>query len=256
MLAELFIQSFRSHWFTKEELNEIEHGFNYVKECLTELKLPNSLEIAPAFSAFYLFAHASLEGKVQVEEYIDYFTHKSSESHSSLSPELHPLLDQLYSYFQWKRNASLFEKINERKSLTHSNQVEDFCSSLDDPRLIGLYNNQNDKLNIDFSVDILPFPHQVLDPRIVRIPPGKNNELHKHAHETVFIFLSGTGIVKIDDVKVPVKTGDFVFVPRWCMHQSMNTSDSEMVFLAVADFGITGKSFTGNYLKTARLKEE
>jgi hypothetical protein len=36
----------------------------------------------------------------------------------------------------------------------------------------------------------------------------------------------------------------------------MNTSNSEMIFLAVADFGITGKSFTGNYLKTARLKEE
>ena len=96
----------------------------------------------------------------------------------------------------------------------------------------------------------------MLDPRIVRIPPGKNNELHKHAHETVFVFISGTGHVKIDNLEVPVKPGDFVFIPRWCMHQSINTSNSEMIFLAIADFGLTGKSFTGNYLKTARLKEE
>jgi hypothetical protein len=36
----------------------------------------------------------------------------------------------------------------------------------------------------------------------------------------------------------------------------VNESDGEMIFLAVADFGLTGKSFTGNYLKTARLKTE
>jgi hypothetical protein len=38
------------------------------------------------------------------------------------------------------------------------------------------------------------------------------------------------------------------------MHQSQNTSNEEMMFLAVADFGFTGKAFIGNYLKTARLK--
>jgi oxalate decarboxylase/phosphoglucose isomerase-like protein (cupin superfamily) len=57
-------------------------------------------------------------------------------------------------------------------------------------------------------------------------------------------------------VRIPVVPGDFVFIPRWCLHQSVNESESEMVFLAVADFGLTGKSFTGNYLKTARLKSE
>jgi len=109
-------------------------------------------------------------------------------------------------------------------------------------------------LNIDFNVQVLPFPLEVLDPRIVRVAPGKANEMHRHAHETVFIFLEGEGKVIVDQFENPVKPGDFAFIPRWCNHQSVNTGNTELVFLAVADFGLTGKSFVGNYLKTARLK--
>jgi len=254
MLANLFILSYRNNWFEPAEIKQIEEGFSYVNACLNELKWPNPLEIAAPFAAFYLYAHSLKSGPERVKNYVDFFTNKNFES--SLSEELFPLLDQLYSYFMWNRTSNLYEKINERKSLTHSNKTEDFSSSLEDSRLSGLYTNQNEKLNIDFTVDILPFPLQILDPRIVKIPARKNNELHKHAHETVFVFISGEGIVKIDSMEVPVKAGDFVYIPRWCMHQSINTSNSEMIFLAVADFGITGKSFTGNYLKTARLKEE
>ena len=100
----------------------------------------------------------------------------------------------------------------------------------------------------------MDFPLEVLDPRIVRVSPNKNNELHKHAHETVFVFFKGTGQVLIDDVTVPVQPGSIVYIPRWALHQSQNLSNEEMVFLAVADFGFTEKAFIGNYLKTARLK--
>lgn len=172
------------------------------------------------------------------------------------SPEELAVWDAIWMEIQWRRTGMLNEKINARKTLTHSDLVEDFRSSLTDARLDGIYENHSDKLNIDFQVQRLPFPLEVLDPRIVRIPPGKTNELHKHAHETVFIFMHGSGHVKVDQVRIPVVPGDFVFIPRWCLHQSVNESESEMVFLAVADFGLTGKSFTGNYLKTARLKSE
>ena len=254
MLANLFILSFRNNWFEPTEIKQIEDGFSYVNACLNELRWPNPLEIAAPFSSFYLYAHSVKSGSERVKNYVDFFVNKNFES--QLSEELFPLLDQLYSHVMWNRTSSLFEKINDRKSLTNSNKAEDFQSSLNDSRLSGLYNNQNEKLNIDFKVDILPFPLQVLDPRIVRIPPGKNNELHKHAHETVFVFISGSGHVAIDNLEVPVKTGDFIYIPRWSMHQSVNTSNTEMIFLAIADFGLTGKSFTGNYLKTARMKEE
>jgi mannose-6-phosphate isomerase-like protein (cupin superfamily) len=95
---------------------------------------------------------------------------------------------------------------------------------------------------------------EVLDPRIVTIQPGKANEMHRHAHETVFIFLKGQGKVLVDDFENDVKAGDFALIPRWCNHQTVNNSNEELVFLAVADFGLTGKSFVGNYMKTARMK--
>jgi gentisate 1,2-dioxygenase len=127
-------------------------------------------------------------------------------------------------------------------------------SGLQDPNLRGLYNNKVDALNIDFAVSILPFDLEVLDPRIVTVQPGKANEMHKHAHETVFIFMKGRGKVVVDGYENEVGPGDFALIPRWCNHQSLNTGDEELVFLAVADFGLTGKSFVGNYMKTARLK--
>jgi quercetin dioxygenase-like cupin family protein len=122
--------------------------------------------------------------------------------------------------------------------------------------LSGLYENKVDELYIDFRVLFLPFPLEVIDPRIVRIAPGKANELNRHAHETVFIFLEGEGKVHVDQFENAVKPGDFAFIPRWCNHQSVNTGNSDLVFLAMADFGLTGKSFVGNYLKTARLKAQ
>ena len=117
-----------------------------------------------------------------------------------------------------------------------------------------MYSNKVDALNIDFSVSLLPFDLEVLDPRIVTVQPGKANEMHRHAHETVFIFLKGKGKVLVDDYENEVNPGDFAFIPRWCNHQSVNTGTEELVFLAVADFGLTGKSFVGNYMKTARMK--
>ena len=48
-------------------------------------------------------------------------------------------------------------------------------------------------------------------------------------------------VQKIDDLKILVQSCDFVFIPCWSMHQSVNESSEEMVFLAVADFGLTDK---------------
>jgi quercetin dioxygenase-like cupin family protein len=166
------------------------------------------------------------------------------------------LSDNLFADLQMGRVGSILDKINEQKSLTAVSSANELVSSLHDSRLSGLYENKVDELNIDFTVQILPFPLEVLDPRIVRIAPGKANELHRHAHETVFIFLEGQGKVVVDQFENTVEPGDFAFIPRWCNHQSVNTGSSELVFLAMADFGLTGKSFVGNYLKTARMKAQ
>ena len=117
-----------------------------------------------------------------------------------------------------------------------------------------MYANKVDAMNIDFTVDRAPFPAEVIDARVVRIPPHKNNERHKHAHETVFYIISGTGRVMVDDRWISVEPGSCVFVPRWAVHQSQNQCDTEMVILAITDFYLTGKAFVGDYESTARMK--
>jgi glyoxylate utilization-related uncharacterized protein len=122
---------------------------------------------------------------------------------------------------------------------------------------VALYRNQNERLGIDFTVERLPFPHlQTIDPRVVRIAPGKNNELHKHAHESIFVILSGEGEVRVGDAWSPVRAGGVAFVPRWIMHQTRNTSPTEpLVVLAITDFGFTS-SVLGDYDKRTRLAKD
>lgn len=154
----------------------------------------------------------------------------------------------------FERTQKLFTDVNAKESLTPVGDNQSFVENAFSKFNEELYRNVNEKLNIDFSVNRITFPLEILDPRVVHIAPRKNNELHKHAHETVFVFFSGKGHVLVDDKKIAVQSGSIVFIPRWSMHQSQNESDEEMIFLAVADFGFTGKAFVGNYLKTARLK--
>jgi mannose-6-phosphate isomerase-like protein (cupin superfamily) len=252
MDAQLCLLALRNGWLESHELDTIRSGFDAVRSAL-ESKSAESLSGKPAFVSVLYVSCLNSPG------FLDSLTPMLAAD-IGIVPEFseaeNAVWASIWMELQWKRTGMLNEKINARKSLTHSEHAVDFRSSLTDARLDGIYENQSDKLNIDFQVQRLPFPLEVLDPRIVRIPPGKTNELHKHAHETVFIFMEGSGHVKVDQVRIPVVPGDFVFIPRWCLHQSVNESGSDMVFLAVADFGITGKSFTGNYLKTARLKTQ
>ncbi len=98
------------------------------------------------------------------------------------------------------RLGALTEKINEQKSLTHVQEGKELISTISASNLEALYNNKVDKLNIDFNVFRLPFDLEVLDPRLVIVKPGKANEMHRHAHETVFVFLKKQQITKTDGV--------------------------------------------------------
>jgi len=117
-----------------------------------------------------------------------------------------------------------------------------------------LYANTNERLNIDFRVERLAFPEmQTMDPRIVRIPPDRNNEQHKHAHESLFVILQGRGEVLVGEQWHAVGKGDVAFVPRWIVHQTKNTSATEeLVVLAVTDFGFTS-AVLGDYDRRTRL---
>jgi pyrroloquinoline quinone (PQQ) biosynthesis protein C/mannose-6-phosphate isomerase-like protein (cupin superfamily) len=111
---------------------------------------------------------------------------------------------------------------------------------------IAMYANEVEKLNIQFTVERLPLAAEVLDPRMVRIPAGKFNEKHKHAHETLIHILDGTGQVLVDDRVLPVRGGDTVLVPRWALHQTQNLGSTELRFLAVTDFNFSQRAYLGD----------
>jgi pyrroloquinoline quinone (PQQ) biosynthesis protein C/mannose-6-phosphate isomerase-like protein (cupin superfamily) len=151
---------------------------------------------------------------------------------------LNPVLDNI------QNRASLAAELPSKAELLHR------MSDAGKP----LYNNQNERLNIDFSVERVPFKTDVFDTRILRIAPHRNNELHKHPHESIFYVIKGEGKVHIDDAVLDMKPGDLVFVPRWAMHQSHNTTGEELLILALTDFTLTEQVFMGNHVGTTRLK--
>ena len=118
-----------------------------------------------------------------------------------------------------------------------------------------LYHNRHGRLNIDFQVHRLPFEGlQTLDPRVLTIAPGCNNERHRHAHESLFVVLSGTAIISVGEREHPLERGQVAFVPRWAFHQTHNASDvTALVMLAITDFGFTS-AVLGDYDRRTRRR--
>jgi len=68
--------------------------------------------------------------------------------------------------------------------------------------------------------------------------------------------VKGKGRVLVGDFTIDVGPGDTVFVPRWTMHQTQNTTDEAMELLAVTDYGLTRQAFLGDHLRTTRMNPE
>lgn len=149
----------------------------------------------------------------------------------------------------------IIRNIEARQPLASGGSVDDYHADLTGGHR-EIYRNCNAKLGIDFSVDVLSFPAtQAFDVRVVRVAPGCNNELHKHAHESLFHVISGEAEIRIGDATLGLKPGEIAFVPRWVFHQSRNMSQTEdLVMLAITDFGLT-KAVLGDYDKRTRLAE-
>ncbi|HEX4417858.1 MAG TPA: iron-containing redox enzyme family protein [Kofleriaceae bacterium] len=153
--------------------------------------------------------------------------------------------DNIFDALQRRRLEPMLQRMQDRASLARGLDDSVLCHR-PGSETITMYANEVEKLNIKFTVERLPLAAEVLDPRMVRIPPGKFNEKHKHAHETLIHILEGTGQVLIDDRALPVRPGDTVLVPRWAMHQTQNLGTNEMRFLAVTDFRLSERAYVGN----------
>jgi mannose-6-phosphate isomerase-like protein (cupin superfamily) len=251
-MSELFYKSVKGKRVSDSERAALENALNELEKALSMGSALDALSVPSTVCALYVHASRGEKQKLETLQCIEWF--KNPEIEANWSDDLNELVSRFFGELQLQRIGVLLERISAQKSLTSAETSNELVSSLSDQNLKGLYENKVDELNIDFTVSLLPFDMEVLDPRIVTVKPGKANEMHKHAHETVFIFLKGKGKVLVDNFENEVNPGDFAFIPRWCNHQSVNIGNEDLVFLAVADFGLTGKSFVGNYLKTARLK--
>lgn len=138
------------------------------------------------------------------------------------------------------------DKIQSRKSLA-SNDIH--ADRYKDTVLIGgvrLHSRQDIDNNIKYFVNRFDLNSEVLDPRLLRIPVGCQNDKHRHAHETLFYIIQGQSEITIDQSTLQAKAGDLVLVPRWSMHQSVNIGKEELVTLAVTDFYLTKAVYIGD----------
>jgi quercetin dioxygenase-like cupin family protein len=253
-MSELFIKTIKGKRLSDEEIDFLKKELSAIKSTLLNDTLFEVALFSSTAAALLLYGKQDEDKKNELLNFIHWMDQPTSEE--TWLKNLDEIIGRYFNELQTLRIGELIEKISLQKSLTSAENASELVSSLQDKKLSGLYENKVYELGIDFTVSLLPFNLEVLDPRIVTVKPGKANEMHKHAHETVFIFLKGQGKVLVDNFENNVVAGDFAFIPRWCNHQSINTGNEDLVFLAVADFGLTGKSFVGNYLKTARLKAQ
>lgn len=84
---------------------------------------------------------------------------------------------------------------------------------------------------------IYPWPG-VADPpwgsAFMTVAPGESSIAHDHDEEETFIFLSGEGVISVDDETRPVTKGDVVYLPRFSRHFVRNNSpDVPLEFLCV-----------------------
>ncbi len=165
----------------------------------------------------------------------------------------------LYQQLQVHRIQLKLERIQARKSLASDQQQGPHQTLKYGMHESGtpLYENQLKRglQDIDFRVERLEIPSEVLDPRLVCIAPHKTNERHRHAHEALFLVKQGQGMVWIDQEQFSVEVGDIVFVPRWAAHQVKNTGETPFLMVAITDFGLTRQAFIGHYLETARMNQ-
>jgi gentisate 1,2-dioxygenase len=151
---------------------------------------------------------------------------------------------------------SLIENISNSHVCSSEDVYSPWNASMSNPKTFH-YSNKDERLGIDFQVAKLPFAGlQVMDSRLVTIAPGACNEKHRHAHESIFVLLSGEGENVINKQAIMLEMGSIAYVPRWVVHQSRNTSThNPLLLLAITDFGLTS-AVLGDYDAKTRLKSE
>lgn len=253
-MSDLMKSIILSKRLSESEQKILEVQIKILRQGLNDIRQIDLNNLLPSFAKYILYGIKSSNQLESLNQFLLWLENPTIEI--NISEDIHLMLEDLFLDFQKIRTKDILYKISNQKSLLHENISEIYKSTYQSvimPNYL-LYTNKIEKLDIDFSVYLLPFKYEVLDIRVVVIENNKKNEMHKHAHETFFIILKGKGKIIVDNNEIEVKAGDFAMIPRWSSHQTINLSSEELIFLAIEDYGLTGKSFMGKYDKLSRLK--
>ncbi|WP_224362880.1 cupin domain-containing protein [Hyalangium versicolor] len=163
-------------------------------------------------------------------------------------------LNGLFESARYRRLAPLMERIQARLPLVPEEPDPRTLHLGDLSNVVPFFRQTHEPRSIDFSVDRVPFPGEVLETSVVQVAPGRRSEPREHAHEVLLVVLSGTGRVHVRGTAVLVKPGDAVFIPRWALHQAQSTGPEPLVLLTVTDHGLTRHAHEDEVLRAAHLK--
>jgi mannose-6-phosphate isomerase-like protein (cupin superfamily) len=88
---------------------------------------------------------------------------------------------------------------------------------------------------------------------IDEIQPHNSSNGHSHeGQEEVFFFLSGRGLVRVNEEEIEVGPGHCVFCPMGSFHQVINPGDTILRFVAVVSPPFTPEGFGSSHGKTRK----
>jgi mannose-6-phosphate isomerase-like protein (cupin superfamily) len=163
-------------------------------------------------------------------------------------------LEGLFDSVRQRRLGPLLEHIQARRPLAPEQPEPCFVHLGDSSNVVPFFRQAHEPRGIDFTVDRVPFPGEVLETSLLRVEPGHRSEPRELAHEVLWVVRSGTGRVHVRDTVVEVKPGEAVFVPRWTSHQACADGSEPLVLLMVTDHGLTRRAHEEEVQRAARLK--
>ncbi|HYI00444.1 cupin domain-containing protein [Hyalangium sp.] len=162
--------------------------------------------------------------------------------------------ESLFEALQHQRLGPLLERIQARQPLAPECPEPSTVHLSGLSNIVPFYRHAHELRGIDFAVDRVPFPAEVLETTRLRVAPSHGTEPREHAHELLLAVMSGTGRVEVRGTQVDVKPGDAVFIPRWASYQAHATGPEPLELLAVTDHGLTRRAHAEEVLRAARLK--
>ena len=62
---------------------------------------------------------------------------------------------------------------------------------------------------------------------------GQSTTGHKHAHEEIYTFVRGTGVIELDDERFDVKPGDVILIKSNVFHRVHAHLDGDLYFICM-----------------------